>query len=124
MMLNGAALCGIASGSHQSVNARPIPAANLPSLFTRVALLVLRDNISVNRLAALLIVAHACAAAQHRYPVSGMVLSLDQPHQSVLVSHGSIPGYMDAMTMPCRVRTPKDLAPLHPGDAVAFTLVV
>jgi protein SCO1 len=56
--------------------------------------------------------------------MSGMVLSLDAPHQSVLVSHGEIPGYMDAMTMAFRVRTAKDLSLLHPGDAVAFTLVV
>jgi protein SCO1/2 len=72
----------------------------------------------------LLIVAQACVAAQSRYPVSGLVLSLDQPHQSVLVSHENIPGYMDAMTMAFRVRTAKDLASLHAGDAVAFTLVV
>jgi protein SCO1 len=78
----------------------------------------------VNRLATLLIMAQACVAAQHRYPVSGLVLSLDQPHQSVLVSHGSIQGFMDAMTMSFRARTAKDLASLHAGDAVAFTLVV
>ncbi len=124
MMLKGEALCGVAGGNHQSANARPRPAANLPSLFTLGALLLLRDNTSVNRLATLLIVAQACAGAQHRYSVSGMVLSLDRPHQSVLVSHGGIPGYMDAMTMAFRVRTTKDLGPLHPGDAVAFTLVI
>jgi protein SCO1/2 len=78
----------------------------------------------VNRLATLLIVAQASVAAQHRYPVSGLVLSLDQPHQSVLVSHGSIPGYMDAMTMAFRIRAAKDLTGLHTGDTVAFTLVV
>ena len=83
-----------------------------------------RHNTYVLRVAALLIVAQACAAAQHRYPVSGLVLSLDQARQSVLVSHGSIPGYMDAMTMAFHVRRAMDLAGLHPGDAVAFTLVV
>jgi protein SCO1/2 len=83
-----------------------------------------RHNTYLHRLAALLIVAQACAAAQHRYPVSGLVLSLDQPHQSVLVSHGSIAGYMDAMTMAFHVRRAMDLANLHAGDSVAFTLVV
>jgi protein SCO1/2 len=63
-------------------------------------------------------------AAQHRYPVSGLVLDIDQPHQSVLVSHGSIPGYMEAMSMPFHVRSPKLLEGLHPGDTVAFILVV
>jgi protein SCO1/2 len=78
----------------------------------------------VNHRVLLLIVAHACAAAQHRYPVSGMVLSLDQSNQSMIVSHGSIPGYMDAMTMPFQVPSAKALAGLHAGDTVAFTLVV
>jgi protein SCO1/2 len=96
----------------------------MPSRFTVVPLLLLRHNIYVRRLAALLIVAQACVAAQHRYPVSGLVLSLDQPNQSVLVSHGSIPGYMDAMTMAFHVLRAKELANLHAGDAVAFTLVV
>jgi protein SCO1/2 len=78
----------------------------------------------VNRLVLMLIVAHACAAAQHRYPVSGMVLSLDQDHQSMIVSHSSIPGYMDAMTMAFPVHSAKILGGLHAGDTVAFTLVV
>ncbi len=143
-MLNGFsgdALCGVAArGTHQSATATlravaNVPSlftfANVPSLFTVAPLPVLRDNTYVNRLTTLLIVAQAwlivtqaCAAAQQRYPVSGLVLSLDQPHQSVLVSHGSIPGYMDAMTMAFRVQTVKDFAALHVGDAVAFTLVV
>lgn len=79
---------------------------------------------SVNRLVALLTVALACAAAQHRYPVSGLVLSVDQAHQSMIVSHTSVPGYMDAMAMEFRVPSERVLSGLHPGDAVAFTLVV
>ena len=78
----------------------------------------------MNRPALLLIITHACVAAQHRYPVSGIVLSIDEAHQSMVVSHNSIPGYMDAMTMPFRVPSAKVLAGLHPGDSVAFTLVV
>jgi protein SCO1 len=53
-----------------------------------------------------------------------MVLFLDDAHQSMIVSHGSIPGYMDAMTMEFRVPSAKALGGLHPGDSVAFTLVV
>ena len=63
-------------------------------------------------------------AAQHRYPVSGLVIDIDQSRQSVLVSHGSIPGYMEAMSMPFHVRTPKLLEGLRAGDTVAFSLVV
>jgi len=122
---SGEALCGVAArGSHQSTAATLTLVASLASHFTIAPLRLLRENIYVNRLTTLLIVAHACAAAQHRYLVSGLVLSLDPPHRSVLVSHESIPGYMDAMTMAFRVATVKDLAALHAGDTVSFTLVV
>ena len=67
---------------------------------------------------------YACLAAQHRYPASGMVLSLDRPNQSMTVSHSAIPGYMDAMTMPFRLPSAKALSELHPGDTITFTLVV
>src|SRR6185295_8612676 len=66
---------------------------------------------------------YTCLAAQ-RYPVSGLVVAVDPPHQTVVVSHESIPGYMDAMVMPFRVPTPKALAGLRPGAKVEFTLVV
>lgn len=66
---------------------------------------------------------YACLAAQ-RYPVSGLVVAVDPPHQTVVVSHQNIPGYMDAMVMPFRVRAPKALEGLQPGARVEFTLVV
>jgi len=69
-----------------------------------------------------LAVSPACSAK--RYPVSGMVLKVDQAGQTIVVSHEKIPGYMDAMAMPFRVRDPKALALLRPGLRVEFTLVV
>lgn len=65
----------------------------------------------------------ACLAAQ-RYPVSGLVVSVDPRHQTVIVSHENIPGYMDAMVMPFRVPAPKALEGLQPGAKVEFTLAV
>ena len=53
-----------------------------------------------------------------------MVLAVDAARQSVVVSHGSIPGYMEAMAMPFHLRAPQALDGIHPGDSVAFTLVV
>jgi protein SCO1/2 len=78
----------------------------------------------VIRLATLVLAALACQAAGQRYAATGLVLSVDQPHQTVVLSHGSIAGYMEAMTMPFHVRQPKVLETLHPGDSVRFTLVV
>jgi len=64
------------------------------------------------------------AWATHRYQVAGLVLRVDAPHRSLLVSHDSIPGYMDAMTMPYTVRNARALDSLHPGMKIGFTLVV
>jgi protein SCO1/2 len=59
-----------------------------------------------------------------RYPVTGLVLTVDTTHSTVLVSHDPIPNYMDAMTMPYRVDDPRVLVNLKPGVRIGFTLVV
>ncbi|HEV8040320.1 MAG TPA: SCO family protein [Bryobacteraceae bacterium] len=64
------------------------------------------------------------AASVHEYQATGLVLTVDAPHRTVLVSHDPIPGYMDAMTMPYRVHNPRELDNLKPGEKIAFTLVV
>jgi len=66
---------------------------------------------------------HVLAAAE-RYPVTGLILSIDQPHRSFLASCSEIPGYMKAMVMPIPVREVKALAGLKPSMFVDFTLVV
>jgi protein SCO1/2 len=62
--------------------------------------------------------------AEKQYPVTGMVLKVDQPNKTFVVSCQSIPGYMDAMVMPFEVHKVKDLDGLTPGVEVNFTLVV
>jgi protein SCO1/2 len=64
------------------------------------------------------------AQAAKKYEVTGLVLRVDAPHKTVLVSHDAIPGYMDAMTMPYSVRDPHLLDHLEPGQKIGFTLVV
>jgi protein SCO1/2 len=59
-----------------------------------------------------------------KYSAAGLVLRVDPSHRAILLSCESIPGYMDAMTMPVLVRDPKTLAGLAPGVTVDFTLVV
>jgi protein SCO1 len=58
-----------------------------------------------------------------RYPVTGLILSIDQPHLRFVASCSEIPGYMKAMVMPLPVREAKALAGLKPGTFVDFTLV-
>ena len=64
------------------------------------------------------------AAAAERYPVTGLILSLDQAHRSFTASCTEIPGYMKAMVMPIPVREAKALTDLKPSMFVDFTLVV
>jgi len=62
-------------------------------------------------------------SAQH-FAATGVVLSVDRTHHTVLVSHDTIPGYMDAMIMPWRVQNDRELDRLHSGEMISFTLVV
>ena len=64
------------------------------------------------------------AAATARYPVTGLILSIDKPHRTFNASCTEIPGYMKAMVMPITVREPKALEGLKPSMFVDFTLVV
>lgn len=69
-----------------------------------------------------LIAARAWAAETHA--ISGLVLVVDAAHRSMTVSCNSVPGYMDAMTMPFGVRESKVLDGIKPGTTIDFKLVV
>ena len=97
---------------HQSTQGKSVPAPRM------------RHNVLVVRLSMVALVALACHAAGQRYAAAGLVLSVDRAHQTVILSHGNIAEYMEAMAMPFHVRQSKSLEALHPGDTVRFTLVV
>lgn len=63
-----------------------------------------------------------CAAA-NRYPASGLIVQVDAPHSTVVISHQSIPGLMDAMVMPFRFRGPLPVD-AKTGAEATFTVVV
>src|SRR5438045_1667683 len=71
-----------------------------------------------------LLLASVSGWAAQRYKVNGLVLTIDPAHRTFVASCRSIPGYMDAMSMPYSVRDPKLLHGLMPGSMVEFTLVV
>jgi protein SCO1/2 len=54
----------------------------------------------------------------------GMVLQVDAPKRSVVVSHDAVSGVMPAMAMPFEVRNASELKGLVPGAIVSFTLVI
>ena len=62
--------------------------------------------------------------AQQRYPASGLVLRIDRPHNSAVISCNAIPGYMEAMTMPIAVSNASELNGLKPGAMIDFVLAV
>jgi protein SCO1 len=64
------------------------------------------------------------AFAAQRYAVTGIVLKVDRPSNTMTVSCDAIPGYMDAMAMPFTVRNAKWLDGLKPGTTIEFALVV
>jgi protein SCO1/2 len=74
--------------------------------------------------AAFCFVSNFLAAAATRYPVTGLILSIDQPNRRFVASCSEIPGYMKAMVMPIPVHGAKALAGLKPSMFVDFTLVV
>lgn len=78
-----------------------------------------RSNLLLFILPALVL--SACA---HRYQVQGLVLDVNRNDRTMIISHRAIPGYMDAMAMPFRVRNAPELDSVKRGDQVEFQLVV
>jgi len=56
------------------------------------------------------------------FPVRGKVVATDASH--VTLDHEAVPGFMDAMTMPYKVKDPMALTELHPGDRITARIVV
>lgn len=56
--------------------------------------------------------------------VRGVVKDLKADGHTVVISHEAIAGYMDAMTMPFKVKSTRELAGLRIGDVIAFQLHV
>ena len=56
---------------------------------------------------ALVLLLSVSSWAREQHAASGMVLKVDQAHKTILVSCDSIPGVMDAMTLPFDVHDPK-----------------
>ncbi len=78
----------------------------------------------MSRLLLVLAIAAGTGCDTRRYAVSGMVLQIDKPGDTMVVSHERIAGYMEPMAMPFRVRDGGALENLQPGMRVEFDLVV
>ena len=58
------------------------------------------------------------------YKMRGKVISTNAATSEVTVAHGAIPGFMEAMTMPYKVKDANILSELHPGDVITADLLV
>jgi protein SCO1/2 len=54
------------------------------------------------------------------FTIRGKVISTDATH--VTLDHEAVPGFMEAMTMPYKVKDPSVLSELHPGDRITARL--
>jgi protein SCO1 len=79
-------------------------------------------------LCALLLVAcqskPAPAAQGKRYDLKGKIVSVDKANQSATISHEEVKDFMDAMTMPFKLKDAWPLDVMKPGDEVQAALVV
>jgi protein SCO1 len=64
------------------------------------------------------------AANEKRYDIEGTVVSVDAAASEVTIAHKEIPGYMEAMTMPYKVKQDWPLKVAKPGDLLRGTLIV
>ena len=58
------------------------------------------------------------------YKLRGKVVSTDAAKGEVLLNHDAIPDFMDAMTMPYKLKSANILSELHPGDVLTADLLV
>ena len=58
------------------------------------------------------------------YTLRGKVISTQPVTGEVTLAHEAIPGFMEAMTMPYKLRDPSILSELHPGDVITADLMV
>ena len=61
--------------------------------------------------------------AKH-YDIEGTVVSVDAAAKEITIAHKAIPGYMDAMTMPYKIKQDWPLKVAKPGDLLRGDLVV
>jgi protein SCO1 len=58
------------------------------------------------------------------YKLRGKVMSINVAKSEVTVNHEAIAGFMEAMTMPYKVKDPNVVSELHPGDVITADVLV
>jgi len=66
----------------------------------------------------------AASPAYKVYKLRGKVVSTDAAKGEVTLDHEAIPGFMEAMTMPYKLKDASILGELHPGDVITADVLV
>ena len=66
----------------------------------------------------------SAASSYKTYKVRGKVVSTNTASGEVTLDHEAIPGFMEAMTMPYKLKDANILSELHPGDVITADLLV
>ena len=74
-------------------------------------------------LVALFCLLSACRSSPKHRVLQGHVLGKSGTTQQITVSHGNIPGFMPAMTMPYLVKDPQGFQQVQPGDLITANVV-
>jgi protein SCO1/2 len=64
----------------------------------------------------------ASSFQQKTFNVHGKIVSTDATH--VTLDHEAVPGFMDAMIMPYKLKDPSIVGELHPGDLITAKILV
>lgn len=72
-----------------------------------------------------LLAASSCVfGAPSQYEVTGVVRRVDPSASQVVVRHEAVPGYMESMVMPFKVKDKRHLEQISAGDRIKFQLMV
>ena len=66
----------------------------------------------------------AASSSAKVYKLRGKVVSTNASTGEVTLNHEAIPGFMDAMTMPYKLKDPSILSELHAGDVITADVLV
>jgi len=58
------------------------------------------------------------------YPIRGKIVSVDAAKGMIVLDHEAVPGFMDAMTMPYKLKDSSVASALHPGDRITAKVLV
>jgi Cu/Ag efflux protein CusF len=62
--------------------------------------------------------------AEHHFPLTGKVISINAKERTAAVDAAAIPNFMEAMTMDYPIKSQSEFNSLHVGDQIAATVDV